>query len=87
MKMSRTVEGKAKKRVERLERLKYWDVCNGDCSHCWPKVYQACKSSKKRNRLLHELEVIARQEEAQEVLDFYNKKIQQNDLITLEGES
>jgi hypothetical protein len=27
-----------------------WDLCEGECNFCYPKVYQACKSDKKKER-------------------------------------
>jgi hypothetical protein len=30
--------------------MKMWDLCEGNCGFCYPKVYSACKSKKKKER-------------------------------------
>lgn len=58
-----------------FERQKYWDVCNGSCSTCWPKVYQACKSPMKINRILAILMDMEERNEEKEILEYYIKLI------------
>lgn len=34
----------------RKNRVKMWELCEGECNFCYPKVYKACKSKKKKER-------------------------------------
>jgi hypothetical protein len=59
-------------------KLKHWDVCEGNCSQCWPKVYEACKSKKKVNRLILEMEsMLEKKEEDEDKDNFFNKIVEQ----------
>jgi len=66
------------KMIEPKVRLKHWDVCEGNCGQCWPKVYEVCKSKKKVNRLVLEMEdMIEKKEEDEEKINFFNKIVEQ----------
>ena len=59
-------------------RQKYWDICDGNCGQCWPKVHEACKSKKKVNRLVLEMEsMIEKKEEDEDKNNFFNKIVEQ----------
>lgn len=59
-------------------RQKHWDICDGNCGQCWPKVYEVCKSKKKVNRLILEMEaMVEKKEEEEDKINFFNKIVEQ----------
>ena len=68
----------------KTKEQRHWDICEGNCSSCWPLVYQCCKSPKKVNRTLIKLdEQEERDEEMEQTVNLFNKAESQGYLIVI----
>jgi hypothetical protein len=76
-KIKRRIKHRIKKILRKVERQKHWEVCEGNCASCWPKVYAACSSKKKVSRILLIMEEqIDKQEEGFDLGRFFTAVIQ-----------